>query len=181
MSKSIYNKGKRSLKILKVNDRGAVLLTFYTWGPHRTRDSSGAARGLPHGQPFIWEGKGPTRAQDKVIRLGAGIRTACYFSGLQDSRVKAGSWFQHSLSAKSYRLFSVVSGPSFTQLTALHKAVMMEKTNQPDILLCKEGAKSGSPQLNLRILPLTAGRWTARCSDCLMLGMDHSHLWSHNS
>lgn len=152
MSKSVYNKGKRSLKTLEVNDLGAVLLTFYTWGPHGARDSSGAARGLPHGQPFIWGGKGTARAQDKVIQLGDGISTACSFSGLQDSRVKAGSWFQHGLSAKSYRLFRVVGGqqslacPRFIQLTALHKAVMTEKIYQPDIVLCKEG---GTPQLNL--------------------------------
>lgn len=130
-------------------EMGAVLLTFYTWGPHGARDSSGAGQGLPHGQPFIWEGKGPARAQDKVIQLGAGINTARYFPGLQDSRVKAGSWFQHSLSAKSYRLFTVVSGqqslahPRFIQLTALHKAVIMERINQPDILLCKEGRPRG--------------------------------------
>lgn len=102
---------------------------FNTWGPHGDRDSSGAARGLPHVQPLIWEGQGPTGAQDEVIQLGAGVTTAGYFSGLQDSRVKAGSWFQHSLSAKSYRLFGIVRGqslacPRFKQLTALHKTAV---------------------------------------------------------
>lgn len=141
-----------------VNNLGVVLLTFNTWGPHGDRDSSGAARGLPHVQPLIWEGQGPTGAQDEVIQLGAGVTTAGYFSGLQDSRVKAGSWFQHSLSAKSYRLFGIVRGqslacPRFKQLTALHKTVLMEKISQPNILLCKEGGPPAKP-LNL---PLTAG------------------------
>ena len=133
------------MKTLQVNDPGAALLTFCTWGPHGSRDPSGAGRGLPHGQLLIREGQGPARAQEKVTQLEAGISTACCFTRLQDSRVKAGSWLQHSLGAKSYRLFSAASGqsslagPHFIQLTALHKAVTMEKINQPDILLCKEG------------------------------------------
>lgn len=121
---------------------GSVPPTFHTWGPHGARDSSGAARGLPHGQLLIWEGQRPTRAQGRVSQLGAAITVACHFSGLQDSCTEAGSWFQHSLSAKAHRFFGDASAPGgiarplLTQLTALHKAATTEEKHQPDMLLC---------------------------------------------
>lgn len=98
---------------------------FYTWGPRRARDFSGAARGPPHGQPVILEGMGLVRVQDKAPLPGAGSGPDPCFSRQQHRRGKAGPCFHHSLSAKRYRLFSAGSVgqsracSSFIELRAL--------------------------------------------------------------
>lgn len=164
MSKNVYTNRKRSLESLKANNLAAVLLTFYTWGPHGARNSCSAVRGPPHGQPIIPRGKVVVGVQDKAPLPGAGSSPAHCSSRQQHRRAQAGSSFHHSLSASRYRLFRAVSAEqsqacsSFIQLRALHRAAMMEKMNQPDILLYQRGppAKPLNPALH---------SWEVNCSE----------------
>lgn len=150
LSKSVYDNGKGSLESLRVSNL-VVLLTFYTWGPHRARDFCGAVRAPPQGQAIIQAGIGLVGVCDKVPLPGVG--SSHCFSRWHHRRAKAGSCFHPSLRARRYRLFSTGSVvqscafSSFTQLRALscnaaHTAAMMEKMNQPEILLCQKGTLS---------------------------------------